>query len=113
MDRDQGMTYWFRMNNNAEVDRTILNKIARAKEKLAELMADDEIAAQHKACVVAHSKRITELKARADYLSIYEVLKSERMIKLSRLHAHFGSAIFMEGPDAVPLDYPLLDEVKL
>jgi len=76
-------------------------------------MADEEIAAQHNACVAAHTKRITELKARPDYLTMYETLKSERMVKLSRLHAHFGSAIFLEGPDAIPLDYPLLDEVEL
>ncbi len=113
VERDQGMAYWFRMNNNAEADRTILNKIARTKQKFAELMADEEIAAQHKACVAAHAKRITELKARPDYLAIYETLKSERMIKLSRLHAHFGSAVFLQGPDAIPLDYPLLDEVEL
>ena len=54
-----------------------------------------------------------ELKERPDYLEMYETLKSERMVKLSRLHAHFGSAIFLEGPEAIPLDYDLLDEVKL
>jgi len=113
VDRDQGMAYWFRMNNNAEEDATILNKIARAKVKFDELMADDEIAAQHKLCVKAHKKRIGELKQRPDYMAMYETLKSERMTKLSRLHAHFGSAIFLEGPEAVPLDYPLLNEVEL
>lgn len=113
VDRDQGMAYWFRMNNNAEVDRTILNKITRTKEKLSELMADNEIAAQHKACVEAHAKRIEELKKRPDYLEMYETLKSERLNKLSRLHAHFGRDIFMTGPDAIPLDYPLLDDVEL
>ena len=113
VERDQGMAYWFRMNNNAQEDRSILNKMARTKEKLAELMADPEIAAQHRKCVAAHSKRIGELKERPDYMAIYETLKSERMVKLSRLHAHFGSAIFLEGPEAVPLDYPLLNEVKV
>jgi hypothetical protein len=113
VDRDQGMTYWFRMNNNAEEDRAILTKIARVKEKFAELMADDEIATQHKACVKAHAKRIDALKQQPDYLEMYETLKSERLTKLSRLHAHFGSAVFMAGPDSIPLDYPLLDEVEL
>ena len=57
--------------------------------------------------------RVGELKERPDYMAMYETLKSERMTKLSRLHAHFGSAIFLEGPEAVPLDYPLLDGVEL
>lgn len=113
VDRDQGMAYWFRMNNNGEEDRSILNKVARAKAKFDELMADPEIAAQHKLCVDAHAVRVGELKERPDYMAMYETLKSERMTKLSRLHAHFGSAIFLEGPEAVPLDYPLLDGVEL
>ncbi len=113
VDRDQGMAYWFRMNNNAEEDRSILNKIKRAKAKFDELMADPEIAAQHELCVKAHVARIGELKQRPDYMAMYETLKSERLAKLSRLHAHFGSAIFLEGPEAIPLDYPLLDGVEL
>ncbi|MBE9476820.1 MAG: glycosyltransferase family 2 protein [Proteobacteria bacterium] len=113
VDRDQGMTYWFRMNNNAQEDRTILPKLTRAKEKFAELMADDEIAAQHELCVKAHKKRIVELKERPDYIAMYETLKSERLVKLSRLHAHFGGAVFLAGPDSIPLDYPLVDEVEL
>jgi glycosyl transferase family 2 len=113
VERDQGMTYWFRMNNNAEEDRSIANKIARAKVKFDELMSDPEIAEQHHKCVAAHVKRIGELKEQPDYLEFYKALKSERLTKLSRLHAHFGSAIFMEGPGSIPQDYPLLDEVKV
>ena len=113
VDRDQGMTYWFRMNNNAEMDRSILNKINRAKAKFDELMTAPEIEAQHKACVKAHVKRIDELKERPDYREMYEALKSERLVKLSRLHAHFGKDIFMSGPDVIPLDFPLLDKVEL
>lgn len=113
VDRDQGMSYWFRMNNNGEQDYSITNKLIKAQEKYNELMADDEIAQQHQSCVRAHRQRITELKERPDYMEMYETLKSERMIKLSRLHSHFGSAIFLEGPDAVPLDTPLLANVKL
>jgi 23S rRNA A1618 N6-methylase RlmF len=101
------------MNNNAETDHSILNKIPRAKEEFDKLMADPEIKAQHEACVAAHRKRIEELKERPDYMEMYETLKSERMIKLSRLHKHFGSAIFLEGPEAVPIDLPLLDEVEI
>jgi chromosome condensin MukBEF ATPase and DNA-binding subunit MukB len=101
------------MNNNAEVDKSVLNKIARAKVKLDELMADPEIATQHRACVAAHRKRIEELKARPDYLEFYHSLKSERLVKLSRLHAHFGRDVFMEGPDTIPQDFAPLDKVEL
>lgn len=111
--RDQGMAYWFRMNNNAEHDESILKRIPRAKEKFDELMADSEIAEQHLKCVAAHKKRIGELKLRPDYMEMYETLKSERMVKLSRLHAHFGSAIFLGGPETVPEDFPHLDDVEL
>jgi len=113
VDRDQGMAYWFRMNNNAEHDTSVLNKIPRAKEIYQELLSDPEIAAQHHASVAAHRKRIGELKERPDYMAMYETLKSERMVKLSRLHVHFGSAIFLEGPESIPLDFPLIDEVEL
>lgn len=113
VNRDQGMAYWFRMNNNAELDRSIENKIARAKAKFDELMADEEIAAQHKACVKAHRLRINELKELDEYKTMYETINSERMVKLSRLHSHFHKATFLEGPDSVPLDFPHLDEVEL
>ncbi|MFK5997760.1 MAG: glycosyltransferase family 2 protein [Rhodobacterales bacterium] len=111
--RDQGLIYWFRMNNNAQVDKSVLNKIARAKAKFDELMADPEIAAQHHACVAAHRKRIDELKAQPDYREFYQSLKAERLVKLSRLHAHFGRDVFTDGPDSIPQDFPLLDKVKL
>ncbi len=113
VDRDQGMAYWFRMNNNAETDDSILKHVPRAKEKFDQLMADQDIAEQHAKCVEAHRKRIDELKERPDYMEMYETLKSERMIKLSRLHVHFGSAIFLGGPETIPDDLPLLDDVEL
>ena len=40
VDRDQGLNYWFRMNNNATEDRSILNKIPRAKVEFDKFMAE-------------------------------------------------------------------------
>ncbi len=50
VDRDQGLAYWFRMNNNAEEDLSIQADAAcRCEAELAALMADPEIAAMHDA----------------------------------------------------------------
>lgn len=102
VDRDQGTAYWFRMNNNAEEDRSIHRHLPRARAEFDRLMADPEIAVQHAACVAAHRARIDELKARPDYAALYAELTSPRFEKLSRLHGHFGSGVFLAGPDAVP-----------
>ncbi|RMD91644.1 MAG: glycosyltransferase family 2 protein, partial [Alphaproteobacteria bacterium] len=102
VDRDQGTAYWFRMNNNAEEDRSIHRHLPRARAEFDRLMADPGIAARHAACVAAHRARIDELKARPDYAALYAELTSPRFEKLSRLHGHFGSGVFLAGPDSVP-----------
>ncbi|MCC6008735.1 MAG: glycosyltransferase family 2 protein [Rhodobacteraceae bacterium] len=102
VDRDQGMNYWFRMNNNAEEDRSIQRMLPELRAEWDRLMADPEIAAQHQACVAAHRAKIVELKARPDQAVFYGELTSRRMERLSRLHTHFGSAVFLAGPEVIP-----------
>ena len=46
--------------------------------------------------------KIVELKAMPKYKQFYEELTDERMEKLSRLHKHFGSNVFLSGPGVVP-----------
>ncbi len=102
VERDQGLAYWFRMNNNAEEDRSIHKMLPALRAELARLKSDPEIAQAHETAVRKHQEKIAELKARKDYADFYRQLTSPRMEKLSRLHAHFGANVFLSGPDIIP-----------
>jgi len=102
VDRDQGLNYWFRMNNNAEEDRRMLDRIPMIQAEFDKLMSYPEIAAQHNASVEAHRTRIAELRLRPDYEALHAEITGPRLNKLSRLHALFGKQVFMDGPDSVP-----------
>ncbi|MBT5822626.1 MAG: glycosyltransferase family 2 protein [Rhodobacteraceae bacterium] len=102
VDRDQGLAYWFRMNNNYEEENSILSRLPMMKEELAKLMSDPEIAAAHEHSVACHRAKIDELKATENYSKFFEELTSERQEKLARLHLHFGSNVFLSGPTVVP-----------
>lgn len=104
VDRDQGLAYWFRMNNNAVEENSIKARVPMMEQRLKVLMADPEIAAQHHKCVAAHRAKIDELKTQPAQQEFFKTLTSARMEKLSRLHRHFGSAVFLTGPEAVPDD---------
>ena len=67
VDRDQGLNYWFRMNNNAHRDTRARDHLPMVKAELERLMSDPQIAAQHHACVAAHQAKIASLKQRPDY----------------------------------------------
>lgn len=102
VDRDQGLSYWFRMNNNAEEDRSIQSKLPLLQAEFDRLMADPEIAAQHEACIAAHRKKIAELRDTENYEKFYRDLTGARMERLSRLHTHFGANVFLSGPEVIP-----------
>ena len=105
VDRDQGLNYWFRMNNNATEDRSILNKIPRAKVEFDKLMADPEIRAIHERCIVAHKERVESLLQSPDYQALFDEVTGERLKLLSQMNHHFGSQVFADGPDSIPLDF--------
>ena len=102
VDRDQGIAYWFRMNNNAGEELSIQRRLPAVETEFARLIADPEIRAAHEACVIRHRQRIAELKTRPDYARLYAELTSPRMEQLSRLHAHFGANVFLAGPESIP-----------
>ncbi|TDL79588.1 glycosyltransferase family 2 protein [Palleronia sediminis] len=102
VDRDQGLNYWFRMNHNAEEDRSIQRMLPAMRAELDRLMADPEIAAMHRACVAAHRAKIDELKATEKYSAFYAEITGERLRRLSRVLRAFGSNVFLSGPDAIP-----------
>lgn len=102
VDRDQGLAYWFRMNNNAEEDRSIHRMLPALRAEMGRLLADPEIAAAHAACVDAHRAKIAALRATETYAAFYRELSGQRLQRLSRLHAHFGANVFLAGPEVVP-----------
>lgn len=104
VDRDQGLAYWFRMNNNAEEDRSIQRMLPSLREEYERLLSDPDIAAAHAQCVTRHRARIDELKAAPKYAAFYQDLIGDRLRALSRLHRHFGAAVFLAGPDVIPDD---------
>ncbi len=104
VDRDQGLNYWFRMNHNAEEDLSIRRMIPALRAEVDRLMADPEIAAAHAHAVACHRDKIAELRATENYERFYGELTGDRMERLCRMQAHFGSAVFNAGPSVIPQD---------
>ena len=107
VERDQGLGYWFRMNNNAEEDRSMLRRVPALEAEMDRLLALPGVRAAHDACVAAHRAKIAALKATDAFGAFYREITGERMRRLSRMHAHFGANVFLAGPDAVPDDVAL------
>lgn len=101
-DRDQGLSYWFRMNNNATEDTSIFSQLPRLEAAVTNLLMNSEVAELHVQCIVRHRERIAQLRATLEYSEFYEELTSKRFERLSRMHAHFGASVFQAGPNAVP-----------
>ncbi|MEM7440881.1 MAG: glycosyltransferase family 2 protein [Pseudomonadota bacterium] len=104
VDRDQGLAYWFRMNNNLEEETSITRMIPKAREEFDRLMSDPEIAALHNEAVKRHRSKIEELRATEKFSTFFKEITGDRMQKLSRLHTHFGANVFLNGPDCIPDD---------
>lgn len=102
VERDQGLAYWFRMNNNADTDCSILQRRPQMQAVLERLLADPEIAEAHAACVESHRRKIRKLRQVDDFAALYETLASTRMEALSQMHGHFGANVFLGGPEAIP-----------
>ena len=102
VDRDQGMNYWFRMNFNADQDLSIQRMIPALQVEYDRLLADPEIRAAHDHAVACHRQRIADLRADPVQSAFYAELVSERMQRLCRMQAHFGSNVFTAGPEVIP-----------
>ena len=50
----------------------------------------------------AHRAKIDELRATEKYKAFYAEITGDRLRKLSRMLEHFGSNVFMAGPDVIP-----------
>ncbi len=104
VDRDQGRNYWFRMNHNAEEERSILRMLPELDAEVKALMDDPEIRAAHEHSVAAHRAKIVELRATENYENFYRELTSERFETLSRMLHVFGANVFNAGPGVIPDD---------
>jgi hypothetical protein len=102
VDRDQGLAYWFRMNNNFVEERSIQRMIPQLQIEYDKMLSDPDIRKQHDACVTAHREKIDGLRATENYSKFYGELTGPRMEKLARMHHHFGANIFLMGPESVP-----------
>ncbi|WP_422048261.1 glycosyltransferase family 2 protein [Shimia sp.] len=102
VDRDQGMAYWFRMNNNTEEDTSIQRMIPAMQAEMDRLLSDPEIAEAHAFSVDRHRAKIDALRQTTNYAKFYEDLTSARQERLARLHPHFGANVFLAGPEVIP-----------
>jgi hypothetical protein len=111
VDRDQGLSYWFRMNNNWEEDRSIQTKLPLLKAEFDRLLSDPELRAAHEYSVKQHRAKIDELRATETYSNFFEELTGARMERLSRMHNHFGANVFLAGPESVPEEVSSMENV--
>ena len=82
----------------------IQRMILRVQVEFDKLMEDPETKAIHREAVNRHRAKIDELRATEKYTEFYKDLTGDRLKKLSRLHSHFGSNVFLSGPDVIPDD---------
>lgn len=102
--RDQGLAYWFRMNHNAEEDRSILRLRVRIEAEKAALLSLPGAREAHDKAVAWHEDRIGVLRSDPDYAAFYESITSSRMQHLSRIATNFGASVHVLGPDVIPDD---------
>ncbi len=100
--RDQGLAYWFRMNHNGSEDRSIDRYQARVAEERQRLDALPGIAEAHANAVNWHRTRICELLQTSENQEFFDTISGPRMRRLSRMVQHFGSNVFLSGPQVIP-----------
>lgn len=111
VDRDQGLSYWFRMNNNWEKNASAQTKLPLLQAEFDRLMADPELRAAHEYSVRKHREKIEELKATENYADFYKDLTGPRMERLARMHNYFGANVFLAGPDVIPDEVTLQEDI--
>ena len=100
--REQGLAYWFRMNQNAEKETSIQKLMPEVAKEKAQLLKIPGVAETHAAAVKWHQERVAHLMRDTEYAGIYSEITSSRMEKLSRMATNFGMAVYDTGPHVVP-----------
>ncbi len=104
VERDQGLSYWLRMNFNMEQDLSIQTRLPAMRARHTQLLQLDGVAAHHAQSVKAHRAKIKALRKRKDMGAFFEEITSARMKLLSRHLNFLTRPQFNDGPDAVPED---------
>ena len=102
--RDQGESYWFRMNHNADEDRSIQRLAKRVAAEKAALLALPGVGEAHAAAVDWHRRKIEALRADPKQAALFASITSTRMERLSRMATYFGNNIYLAGPQVIPDD---------
>ena len=86
VDRDQGLSYWFRMNNNWEQNASAQTKLPIVQAEFERLMSDPELRAAHDYSVIKHREKIEELKIKdlpilkIDHLNVGPYVRNTMLI---------------------------------
>ncbi|WP_415182343.1 glycosyltransferase family 2 protein [Phaeovulum sp.] len=102
VDRDQGFSYWMRMNFNMETDNSIRRRLPDTKKQLTRLRRLKGIRGLHDAAVAAHRAKIAALMCRDDMRDFHTEIASEKMAVISRHLNLFSRSQLSDGPGAVP-----------
>lgn len=101
VNRDQGLSYWMRMNFNMERDFTILRRLEATKAKLDQLMELEGVHELQMQAVSRHKAKIACLMATDNMRDFYEEITSEKMVLLSRHLNFLTRSQFNDGPAVV------------
>lgn len=104
VDRDQGLAYWLRMNNNMERDTSIQRHVPRAREEYGRLIALHGVEARQSKAVDAHRAKIKNLMERSDTKSFFEDVTSENLQLMSRHLNLLNRKILADGPGGIPAE---------
>lgn len=104
INRDQGLSYWLRMNFNMEMDVSIQSRVPEIKKIIDMLLGMSNIKDLHEITVMQHRRKISELMSRPDMRSFYDEISSKRHETLSRHLNLLNRTQMSEGIDSVPED---------
>ena len=110
--REQGLAYWFRMNHNAEEDRSILRLGDRVAAEKAALLSLPGVRDAHDRAVAWHRSKIASLRQDPDHADIYDQITTPRMEHLSRIATNFGANVHLVGPQVIPDEIAFSDPEK-
>lgn len=100
--QDQGIKYWFRMNQNVTEDRSIGRLEAAVSAERARLAALPGVALAHDTAVAWHRARIEVLQEDPAQAALFAKITGPRLQKLSRMVPNFGNGVFYLGPEVIP-----------
>jgi hypothetical protein len=111
VDRDQGLAYWFRMNNNSVQKQSIQRMIPHLHAEMDRMLADPDIRSAHEKCIFAHCSKLDELRQTGNYSKFYNDLTGYRVERLSRMH-HQQNAFMELFPKLKPGGLYIIEDLR-